>query len=401
MEVKKKAVLTGIAGILLAVILGAVDWFGRENEHIQRNEPGEGSLEKEYLVSAGELLEEYPLRVSVEEKQYTVQQKKKLLEKARKELDQKIVGKNQDKEHICENLVLPEVLAEGAVSVTYYFSDYEIFYMDGRIRKLPEKPMLVEISAELECQEEIQVYEFYLRAVPKSKDSKEIIKEAIGRKIKEENKKSGTVQFSLPKEAEGIKLIWKEQKESRSLSVLFLTGIAIACIFTLEKEKEKKKRKEKEQQMRTDYPEIVEKLELLLSAGMNIAMAWEKTAMTYQKKRKEQNIPFRYAYEEMIKCVYQMQEGIGEIEAYGNFGNRCGLTEYRRLSSMLAQNVRKGQKGLQRLLEEEKKDACEKRKARARTAGEEAGTKLLLPMGIMLIVVLAILMVPAGMSLKM
>lgn len=401
MEVKKKAVTVGIAGILAAVLLGAADQYGRENKHIQRNAPGEGSLEKTYLLNAGKLLEEYPWSIRVEEEQYTAQQKKKLFEKAKKELDQKILGKNQDKEHICKNLVLPEKLAEGAVSVTYYISDYEIFYTDGTIRKLPEKAELVEVSAELECQEEMQLYECYLQAVPERKNSKDQIKENITQQLKKENQKTGAGQFYLPEEAEGVRLSWKEQRESRSVPVLLLTAIAVACIFAAEKENAKRNKKERDYQMQADYPEIVGKLALLLGAGMNMAMAWEKTAMLYQKKRREQKLPVRYAYEEMVKTVYQMQEGIGEIQAYENFGNSCGLAEYRKLCSMLVQNVRKGQKGMQHLLEEEERDAYEKRKARARTSGEEAGTKLLLPMGMMLIIVLVILMIPAGMSLQM
>ena len=56
---------------------------------------------------------------------------------------------------------------------------------------------------------------------------------------------------------------------------------------------------------------------------------------------------------------------------------------------------------MQRLLDEEEREAFEERKARARKAGEEAGTKLLLPMGMMLAVVLAILVVPAGLTLNL
>ena len=46
----------------------------------------------------------------------------------------------------------------------------------------------------------------------------------------------------------------------------------------------------------------------------------------------------------------------------------------------------------------ELQDAFEERKNMAKKYGEEAGTKLLLPMIIMLIVVMAIIMVPALMS---
>ena len=51
-------------------------------------------------------------------------------------------------------------------------------------------------------------------------------------------------------------------------------------------------------------------------------------------------------------------------------------------------------------LDLEAEEAFEQRKARARQLGEEAGTKLLLPMGLLLILVFAVLLVPAMLSMR-
>lgn len=153
--------------------------------------------------------------------------------------------------------------------------------------------------------------------------------------------------------------------------------------------------------MLSDYPEIVSKLSLLLGAGMSITYAWEKIAYGYQKQRELQGKRERWAYEEMLAALHEIQEGVGELKAFENFGERCQLAPYRKLSSLIVQNIRKGAKGMQRLLDEEEREAFEERKARARKAGEEAGTKLLLPMGMMLAVVLAVLVVPAGLTLNL
>ena len=59
----------------------------------------------------------------------------------------------------------------------------------------------------------------------------------------------------------------------------------------------------------------------------------------------------------------------------------------------MSQNLRKGTKGLSELLKLESIQAFEERKARAKRLGEEAGTKLLLPMFLMLVVVLIIVIV--------
>ena len=68
---------------------------------------------------------------------------------------------------------------------------------------------------------------------------------------------------------------------------------------------------------------------------------------------------------------------------------------------LLSQNLKKGTAGLLILLKAEALDALEERKRNARRLGEEAGTKLLLPMMIMLVIVMVIIMIPAFWSFTM
>ena len=65
---------------------------------------------------------------------------------------------------------------------------------------------------------------------------------------------------------------------------------------------------------------------------------------------------------------------------------------------MLSANLQKGSQGLAKLLQEEAAFSMEERSQMARKFGEEAGTKLVLPMILMLLVVLVILMAPAVMA---
>ena len=71
------------------------------------------------------------------------------------------------------------------------------------------------------------------------------------------------------------------------------------------------------------------------------------------------------------------------------------------LGALLSQNLRKGTKGLTQMLRMEAIQAFEERKARAKRLGEEAGTKLLAPMFLMLAVVLVIVIVPAFLSIQL
>ena len=106
----------------------------------------------------------------------------------------------------------------------------------------------------------------------------------------------------------------------------------------------------------------------------------------------------RAAYEEMAGVYHMMQRGVPELRAYAEFGNRCRLLPYRKLAAILEQNVRKGSEHLRPLLESEMEDAFEQRKNLARRMGEEASTKLLAPLFLILMIVMVMVSMPAFLS---
>ena len=65
---------------------------------------------------------------------------------------------------------------------------------------------------------------------------------------------------------------------------------------------------------------------------------------------------------------------------------------------MLLQNRQKGNDKLLTMLQNEAEKAFAERQRRARITGNEAGTKLLMPMAMMLVVVLMIVLFPAVVS---
>ena len=71
------------------------------------------------------------------------------------------------------------------------------------------------------------------------------------------------------------------------------------------------------------------------------------------------------------------------------------MQQYTRLCSLLTQNIRKGNSELLLILKEEALKATTERLDQARKKGEQAGTKLLIPMMMMLAVVMILIMIPA------
>ena len=80
---------------------------------------------------------------------------------------------------------------------------------------------------------------------------------------------------------------------------------------------------------------------------------------------------------------------------YESFGTRCNLLAYQRFGTMLSRNLKRGSANIIDMLELESRDCIAERRENVRRKGEETGTKLLLPMFGMLILVIAIVVVPA------
>ena len=70
-----------------------------------------------------------------------------------------------------------------------------------------------------------------------------------------------------------------------------------------------------------------------------------------------------------------------------------------KLVSLLEQSIKLGAKNFLGALREEADDAVRNGRAVVKRKGEEAGTKLLLPMMLMLLIVMVVIIVPAFMTM--
>jgi len=195
----------------------------------------------------------------------------------------------------------------------------------------------------------------------------------------------------------GTKIYYQEKKEETSVVMFFLlVGISVILYFCKDKDLSKKI-EERNKQLLKEYPEFVSKLSLFMGAGMTIKMALKKMSQDYQSEvhmYKNKKV----VYEELRITLLEMENGIFEEKAYDNFGKRCRLGIYIKLTSLLSQNLKKGTRDILKLLEKETTEAFIIQKNNARKLGEEAGTKLLLPMMLMLFIVIIIIIVPAFLS---
>jgi len=150
--------------------------------------------------------------------------------------------------------------------------------------------------------------------------------------------------------------------------------------------------KKRKLEIMLDFPDFLVKLTLLINAGMNLSKAWEKITESANKTRA--------LGRELDMALMEIKSGKSESKAYEDFALRCRMQEVTRVVSILLQNIKKGNAELVSILRVHANECWEMRKNAAKKLGEEASSKMLLPMAIMLLSILLIVTTPAVLALQ-
>lgn len=262
-----------------------------------------------------------------------------------------------------------------------------------------------ELSVDGEDPEEFQVQvpekesgeELLSEETEKEENPEEIRKKELREAIEKYNEeKEDPDYYYLPEEWNGQKLEWQKPGDNTGTMVAALSFFAAFVLMFKKAKEEQEALAKRSEQLLMDYPPLILKFTLLIQAGMTARRAFQKMASDYM--RAESSYKGHFAYEMIVTACHEMDSGVAELEAYRRFGERCGQMKYKTFSTILIQNLQKGSRHMAELLEQEALEAWDERKRKARVLGEAAATKLLIPMIMMLIVVMAIIMIPAFLS---
>lgn len=371
-------------------------------KEIQRNSYGKGD-KKEAVTVYSEREGKQKIEVEVDEQIYSKEEVESLFQTAPARLEPLVLGKGQSADHVEKDLNLVSVIPGMPVHISWELSRYDVIGLDGKLvqDQLDKKGSLVTLTATMTSTDQPQmqaIHSINVLVFPKKERGlfSNVIKEEIER-IDQETKEDDVL--TLPNQYQGETITFYKALDLRGLILAAMAGISFILVLLAEKENENKKESKRKEELQRDYPEIVNKLTLFLGAGMTVKRAWQKMVFDYKKEKETRGV--RIAYEEMDQALHEMESGVLESECYENFGQRCRTQEYIHLGALLSQNLRKGTTGISKLLHAEAVQSFEERKARAKQLGEEASTKLLAPMFLMLAVVLVIVIVPAFLSIQM
>lgn len=402
---KKKTVLMGMIVIIGFVSALSLHLSSRmetklaEGAHLIRNEWGAGDF-KITLLARTDIWNQ-KINLSVRERQYTVTEKEELIDDLWLVLPDLIKGKNQDLYHVTANLNLVTSVKGYPFWISWESMNRDRIEADGTVmrKEIPKEGEWVTLKASIrDKQQEVHdVFDVKVFLLPEALTSEELFfRELENELIQEEMEGESEKQLNLPQKLNGQSIDWQEQKKEYSfwIFLLFLLGAA-AVGRGMDRDLRRSIQKRNEQLM-AEYAEFVSMLRLYLMAGLTIKNAFIHIANDYGRQKKTKGK--KCLYEEIKTLCYQLENGMDEEQVYQQWGHRCGEMRYRRLSFLLGVHLKQGNSQLIQLLAQEAETAQEDRRNYARKLGEEAGTKLLLPMIMMLAVVMMLVLLPAYMG---
>ena len=435
-RIKKRSIYCIVAGIILSIIA----FFTNENSiykrpyEIERSSYGTQKTPYKLQLDAENLAKNMEFNVSVSPRKYEKEEAdERFLEKL-EELKISLLNENEDYEHIDSNLNFILDLGEG-IRASYAFdpkirreeekrateSDIEDFnyYVkyrnvidaNGNVKnedfKVDESCtgyIEIQLSTEIKDKEGTYKSEKFMlpvKVVSRPLTQIEAFKVAFKKMMLEKDKDTiSDDTIKLPKVVNNYRITYKEKTNLTFILMPFIGVLVAVLLEARDKEREREKIKRIKRRLEIDYTQIITKILLYVSSGMTIRNSMIRLAEQYQKaKAKEKSDDDRVAYEELVIVRNKLSSGYSEVRAYEEMAKNINMRTYTRFLNIIIQSIKNGNKELKNILNMEVQDALYERKQHAKKLGEEAATKLVLPLMMMLAVIMVIIMVPAFMGM--
>lgn len=315
----------------------------------------------------------------------------------RMKLEEKLLEGNLSSEHVNSRINTVTRIDGYPFVIRWSTSDYGLVTPSSGVVNEVEEPCQIFMTAHIKYENTTWDEEYVLTLVP----SDCIVDEEIGAALEKELIRNEELTredeiLVLPTEYEGKNVTWVSVIQDNSIYIWIAIIVVAAVVFYFSDKDLEKKVEEKKTQKKREYSEIVRKIALYVGAGMTVRASFQKIAGDAVEK-----VDVNPIYQDMIFTCRELKSGISEEEAYERFGRRTGVQKYIQLSTLLQQNIKRGSANLLGRLREEADNAAIERLQACRKRGEEASTKLLIPMVLMLLVVMVIIMIPAFSSMSL
>lgn len=401
-----------IISLALSLFYGLLQSKRVPTLEIEKNDYSEQEQIVSLQLSRGTEEEIYDLVVSP--RIYTDEEANKKMEEALEVLGQTIKGENESLNHVTTDLDFSLDATKYPFELECVSGVYGLIDNEGRVKnekenllrwgyKDREKGVRIPIKIILTYDKLQKERTFEITLFEKEKTEKEeAFEKAISEIEKREKEALQKKSFFLPKNVGEVSIEKIEGNNLKPYHILFFGMVLAMFLYFRERELQKERERKRIESLRRSYPWFVNEIVLLLGAGMQFKNILYQLVRDYERQEKEgkKESSNQILIEEMEITCHSLEVGMSESQAYYQLGRRLKLPCYIKLLTLLEQNIKKGSKGITLILEQEEQNALEERKNLAKRYGEEAGTKLLGPMILLLIIIMLIIMFPAFMSFQ-
>ncbi|MGN0411200.1 MAG: hypothetical protein ACI4E3_12470 [Candidatus Fimousia sp.] len=386
--------------LLLFCVIGTIWYSGmqRKTIEIERNAAGDGeTTERVEIQVEGET---YTYELPVSEEIYTKEEEKQAFKDAFSYLEKEMLGENVSLNQVRSDLTFLWEIPDSPMEVRWEFEDENMVDMEGKVynENLEKNNIITHVKAILTYQGSVEEKVYTIIICPKKRTKNEQKAWGIWERIQNIEKNSRTSHFfQLPSALSKVKVQIEGRRNPWMLLLIFLI-LLIPLLVARQWEYEKKQMEEMRHASELEYSNILWQFILLLEAGFTIRSAWKKIVQDYEKQKADMQKSRRYVYEQMAYAYHRMELGEPQEKVFDIFSRKMAMKSYSKLMTLFLQNLTKGSKNMLDILKTEEQIAFANRCEQAKRMGEEADTKLLLPMGVMLLNILLLLMVPAFMQ---
>ena len=218
----------------------------------------------------------------------------------------------------------------------------------------------------------------------------------IRKAVKMINRSSADRKLVLPSElAGGIKLRWEESYSSNMPVLFALFLLAGVVLYRNRYARLKKMENEAKESIIRDLPEFINKIVLLLNAGLVLTSAFDRILENYGPDRKGVS----YFYLQLLQVERSKHETNGSMMGgLKDFAGRSGVREFARVVGIMADNIDKGAEFVEKLQGESELLWLTKKKL-AEEKGRLAETKLTFPLVLLLLILIMVTIAPALMEM--
>jgi hypothetical protein len=313
-----------------------------------------------------------------------------------------ILGENPSLGGVTEDLALPRTDDETGAELSWRSSDPHVISNEGAVNLVGiEDGTALALTAYIRLASAYDT--FHIGVVTgtgmQANGTPAALEERLAEAVEEASNTRDGESMSLPEETpDGVRLIWSEPENDNGFMIVFVCVVIALFCFTQRYRAAARQIDKARGEMERDFPDFVQKLGLLLGAGLVITSAISRITEDYLKTR---DIYGKKRLYEEIAVVYERMRAAGTplVYEFSDLARRSGLRELMRFQTTLADNIDKGSTLVSKLRAESEL-LWDSRKKRAEKEGRIAETRMLFPMVLQILAVIAITVMPAAFEMS-